>query len=119
MKTFPLRATLLRARLFRAPLLCPVAGAALAVIAASAVSAGPIDSACARSGRTAANRSLCTCIQQAADMTLGRADQRRAAKFFHDPDMAHAVWVSKKPADDAFWDRYKQFGTMAETYCKG
>ena len=79
--------------------------------------AGPIETACLRSGREAASRALCGCIQNVADMTLRGADQRRAAKFFRDPDMAHKVWISQSAADDAFWDRYKQFGAMAEANC--
>lgn len=79
--------------------------------------AGPIETACLRSGRDAANRAVCGCIQEVADMVLRGADQRRAAKFFRDPNLAHSVWISQKPSDDAFWDRYKQFGEMAEAYC--
>ncbi|MDQ2064823.1 hypothetical protein Q9295_00415 [Xinfangfangia sp. CPCC 101601] len=81
--------------------------------------AGPVESACVRSDRAGASRPLCGCIQQVADMVLTNSDQRRAAKFFKDPDAAHAVWVSQRAADDAFWERYKQFGTMAEAYCAG
>ena len=65
------------------------------------------------------DRSLCKCIQQVADMTLSGSDQRRAAKFFKDPEAAHVTWVSQKASDDAFWDRYKTFGSQAETYCSG
>ncbi|AWD21271.1 hypothetical protein [Pseudogemmobacter blasticus] len=83
----------------------------------SMASAGPIESACLRSGRDAASRALCGCIQEVADMTLKGNDQRRAAKFFRNPDQAHEVWVSQRPADDEFWDRYKNFGAMAEAYC--
>ena len=93
--------------------------AALLLTSGSAALAGPIESACLRSDRAASNRSLCGCIQQVADMTLKGGDQRRAAKFFRDPDLAHTVWISQRPADDAFWDRYKQFGAMAESYCGG
>ncbi len=100
-------------------ILTMVAGAALFVVTGPAAFAGPIEAACVRSDRTAANSALCGCIQQVADMTLQRADQRRAAKFFKDPDLAHTVWISQKPADDAFWERYKQFGAMAEAYCGG
>ena len=85
----------------------------------SAAMAGPIDSACMKSGRDGANRPLCGCIQQVADEVLSRSDQRRAAKFFKDPDAAHAVWVSQRPADDDFWERYKEFGAMADAYCAG
>jgi hypothetical protein len=81
--------------------------------------AGPIESACLRSDRKAANRALCGCIQQVADMTLPGADQRRAAGFFRDPDKAQQVKMSKRNNDDAFWDRYKAFGAQAEAYCAG
>jgi hypothetical protein len=79
--------------------------------------AGPIESACLRSDRKAANRALCGCIQQVADMTLRGGDQRRAASFFRDPDKAQQVKMSKRDNDDAFWDRYKSFGDQAEAYC--
>ena len=79
--------------------------------------AGPIETACLRSGRAAANRALCGCIQNAADQTLRGSDQRRAAKFFRKPDLAHKVWISQSASDDAFWDRYKEFGRVAEATC--
>ncbi|MEN9408759.1 MAG: hypothetical protein RL216_733 [Pseudomonadota bacterium] len=98
-------------------------GAALAALALPVMStlatAGPIERACLRSDRDAANRSLCSCIQQVADMTLRGGDQRRAAKFFADPDRAHKTWMSQRKSDDAFWERYKNFGTTAEAYCTG
>ena len=89
-----------------------------AAIPATAAMAGPIERACMASDR-GGNRSLCGCIQQAADATLSGSDQRRAAKFFKDPEDAHATWVSQSAADDAFWDRYKSFGKTAEAYCAG
>ena len=52
-------------------------------------------------------------------MTLSGGDQRRAAKFFKDPEAAHATWVSQSASDDAFWERYKSFGQTAEAYCAG
>jgi len=100
-------------------LLGTLTAAALAIATAPAASAGPIDSACMRSARPGTSRALCGCIQQVANKTLRWSDQRRAAKFFRDPDLAHAVRFSKKPSDDAFWKRYKQFGTMAEATCGG
>ena len=71
----------------------------------------------ANEDRDAANRSVCNCIQQAADSTLSNRDQRRAAGFFKNPEKAHRVWMSKSKGDDAFWDRYKAFGAQAETLC--
>lgn len=94
-------------------------GAALAVLAAGTAAAGPIESACSRSDRQSASRSLCRCIEQVADQVLTGSDQRRAATFFRDPDKAHKAWMSKRDADDAFWDRYKAFGAQAEAYCGG
>ena len=91
--------------------------AILSFIAAPAL-AGPIQNACMASDR-GGNRSLCGCIQEAADMTLSGGDQRRAAKFFKDPEAAHATWVSQSSSDDAFWERYKSFGQTAEAYCAG
>ena len=92
--------------------------AAFLPVIPSAAVAGPIEKACMASDR-GGSRSLCGCIQQAADMTLSGGDQRRAAKFFKDPDAAHATWVSQSSSDDAFWERYKSFGQTAEAYCAG
>ncbi len=91
--------------------------AILPVISGSAM-AGPIERACMASDR-GGSRSLCGCIQQAADATLSGSDQRRAAKFFKDPEAAHMTWVSQSSSDDAFWDRYKSFGQTAEASCAG
>ena len=88
------------------------------LLAAGTAHAGAIDSACMKyAGR--ANAATCGCIQQVADSTLSRSDQRRAAGFFKDPDKAHKVWLSKSDRDDEFWERYKNFGATAEAYCGG
>ena len=96
-----------------------VLAALLAALGPSVAAAGPIERACMRADRDAANRSVCSCIQQVADMTLRNSDQRRAARFFADPDRAHQTWMSKRASDDAFWERYKNFGATAEAYCAG
>lgn len=93
-----------------------IAAAAVVLTAPLAV-AGPIDSACIRSDRAASNRQTCGCIQQVADQTLSRADQRRAARFFRDADAAQEVRMSKSDSDNAFWARYKNFAAAAEAYC--
>ena len=84
-------------------------------LATSAAMAGPIERACNRADK--GNRAVCGCIQQVADMTLSRAEQRRAASFFRDAEKAQAVRMSKRDADNAFWARYKNFATTAEAYC--
>lgn len=90
---------------------------ALLPFSAAVAVAGPIERACLNSERRAANRQLCGCIQQVADMTLRGADQRKAARFFADPEAAQKVRMSKSDSDNAFWQRYRQFGSTAETYC--
>lgn len=101
------------------PLVLAATAALFLPLSVAPASAGPIQSACMRSDRDAANRALCSCIQQVADMTLRGADQRRAAKFFADPDKANETWLSQRASDDAFWERYKAFGQTAEAYCAG
>lgn len=88
-------------------------------LGAGAAAAGPIESACMRSDRPQATRSMCGCIQKVANQTLRGGDQRRAAKFFRNPEEAHEVWMSKRDNDDRFWDRYKAFGAQAEATCAG
>ena len=86
------------------------------LVMGSAAVAGQLDSACMRAGRTA-DRALCGCIQQVADMSLTSADQRRAAAFFQDPDKAQEVRMSDRASDEDFWNRYKSFAQNAESLC--
>lgn len=102
----------------------PILGAALVALAFSTIfilaqpaSAGPIERACMSSDRKSASPALCSCIQRVADMTLKSGDQRRAAKFFRDPQAAQDVRMSTRGADDEFWDRYRNFGNTAAAYC--
>lgn len=93
-----------------------------AIVAVMSLSAAPsfagaIDNACLRGGRTSSAR-LCSCIQRAADLTLSRSDQRRAARFFRDPHEAQKVRASKRSSDNAFWKRYRNFTDTAEAYCR-
>jgi hypothetical protein len=98
-------------------------GAALAglslFVMADAAMAGPIESACVKSDRNAASRSLCGCIQRVADVTLSRGDQRLAATFFKNPDKAQDVRMSQSRRDDEFWDRYTVFTQQAGMACQG
>lgn len=97
-----------------------VAAFALAMpVLTNFAAAGPIEKACNRSNRQAATRSMCNCIGQVADQSLGGADQRKAAAFFKDPEKAHETWMSKSKSNDAFWDRYKAFSAQAEAFCAG
>ena len=87
----------------------------LSVIAANA---SQIENACVRSGRDAANRALCGCIQDVADLTLSRTDQKRASKFFRDPQKAQDVRQASNGGRLDFWDRYKEFGETAAEFCR-
>ncbi|PAU98320.1 hypothetical protein [Paracoccus salipaludis] len=95
----------------------PVVAIAAILLTTPFAEAGPIDNACIRSDRGARSPGLCGCIQQVADQTLSRADQRRAAGFFRNAQQAQDVRMSKRAADNQFWDRYKTFAATAERYC--
>lgn len=82
-------------------------------------SSGPISRACLSSDRRARNAQLCGCIQTVANQSLSGADQRKAARFFTDPQRAQDVKMSKSAADDAFWDRYRAFASRSEGMCRG
>lgn len=82
-------------------------------------STGPISKACMASDRQARNTRLCGCIQTVANQTMSGGDQRKASRFFRDPQRAQDVKMSKTSADDAFWDRYLIFSARAEQSCTG
>lgn len=79
--------------------------------------AGKIEQACMASGRTGANPVLCVCIQNVANKTLSRSEQRKVAKFFSDPHRAQEVRQSDRASDEKLWTRYRQFGDAAQSYC--
>jgi len=91
--------------------------AAALTLAATTAQAATISDACMASARSKGDSALCTCIQEAADRTLSRAEQRRAARFFKNPDEAQQVRMSKSDRDNEFWTRYRAFGDMAEAFC--
>ena len=89
----------------------------MAILLASPLSAEQIERACLNSDR-GGDRALCGCIQDAANLTLTSKDQRRAATFFADPHQAQVVRQSDRRSDEAFWQRYKNFGQTAEVFCQ-
>ena len=97
-----------------------IAWAVVAVVCTAGYACvGPIESACLKSSRDAANRSLCSCIQQVADITLQNSDQNLVASFFKDPNKAEKVRMSQSKRDDDFWARYTTFGHQAQLSCAG
>lgn len=95
----------------------PLIALGLILATSTTALAGPIENACNASPRSKGDRALCACIQQAADRTLQRSEQRRAARFFAEPDEAQQVRMSKSDSDNEFWARYRAFGDMAEAFC--
>ncbi len=78
---------------------------------------GAIGRACMAGGRQAATPALCSCIQGVANQSLTDADQRRAARFFDDPEAAQETRQSARAGDEAFWQRYRAFADRAEAMC--
>lgn len=93
-----------------------ILAAGLALMA-SGVQAKTLERACLSSDRSAANRTLCGCIQDVANLVLEQSDQRRAATFFTDPHKAQETRQSDANRDEKFWLRYKAFGSHSEKYC--
>lgn len=87
------------------------------VMTPSAAEASVIERACNVSDRKAASRTLCSCIQKVADVTLKTSDQRKAAKFFADPHKAQETRQSDNYSTEAFWLRYKDFAASASRHC--
>jgi hypothetical protein len=94
--------------------LITITGIALSAPAWSAT----IERACLQSDRGSGQRGLCGCIQDAANLTLNERDQRLAATFFTDPHRAQEIRQSSRRHDTAFWDRYRNFGAAAESFCQ-
>jgi len=81
------------------------------------LASGPISQACIRSGRDAATRRLCGCVQGAANRHLSAADQRLSAGFYANPQKAQDVRQSDNRSNEAFWDRYTSYVEDARRYC--
>lgn len=96
-----------------------IAGLAVALgLFSGPVAAGQIEQACLTSEKGYGQRRLCGCIQDAADMTLTKKDQKLAATFFKDPHRAQEIRQSGRRNHEAFWERYKNFGLAAEAFCQ-
>lgn len=77
---------------------------------------GEIERACNSSQRNV-SASTCSCIQSVADTRLTGRDQALAAKFFKNPQMAQETRQSNRRSSEAFWERYKAFGSAAAQNC--
>ena len=86
-------------------------------VPALGLASGPISQACNRSGRAAATRQLCGCVQSAANLHLSSEDQSLAVTFYNDPQRAQNIRQSDSRRNEAFWTRYKAFVADSERYC--
>ncbi len=94
-----------------------LAASAALILSSAAAEAGPISRACMASDRNARSYALCGCLQQVANRTLDRSDQRLAAKIFRKPQMAQDIKMSGSSSQKAFWQKYKAFGANATQTC--
>lgn len=85
---------------------------------AAPMATGPINTACLQSNRKARSRALCGCIQAVANQSLSSSDQRRAVKFYQDPDLAQKIRQSDRPGDERFWRSYSAYAARAEQICQ-
>ena len=92
--------------------------AVVLLVASGPVQADAIRKACLESDRGKGQRKICGCIQNAADRTLSARDQNLAARLFDDPERAQKIRRSNRRSDEAFWDRYENFGLTATKYCQ-
>lgn len=79
--------------------------------------AGVIERACRSSDRSAANPSLCRCIQKVANARLTVGERKTVSKWFDDPHQAQVVRQSSNARDERLWERYKLFGATAAKTC--
>lgn len=94
-----------------------VAASAALILSVAAAEAGPISRACMASERNARSYALCGCLQQVANRTLDRGDQRLAAKIFRKPQLAQDIKMSNTASNEAFWRKYQTFGATATQTC--
>ena len=85
--------------------------------AATRGATGEISRACLAADRSAATPQLCGCIQGVANREMSTSDRSRIARFFADPEFAHAIRISDTPANDDFWRRYQAFTASARAQC--
>lgn len=83
----------------------------------AALAGGSVERACLYADRPEATRNLCGCIQDVADAMLTRSERSKVAKFFKEPHKTQETRQSGRRTDEAFWQKYKEFGQTVSTYC--
>lgn len=82
---------------------------------------GPIYTACQSSGRKAASRARCGCVQWVANQELSAEQQRRGAGYFNNQHALQEVRQSSERvrSNGAFWEAWKTYGAQASRQCRG
>jgi len=96
-------------------LIYPTLAAAFLALPTTA-NANPIERACLAAERNV-SRALCACIGVAADATLNNSQMREGARWFNDPQRAQDVRQSDRARDEAMWQAWRTFSTLAEQRC--
>lgn len=94
-----------------------LAVALLGIVLPVPLSANVIERACLQSDRPGVSYQVCRCIGDAANLTLSPSDMRTGSRFFRDPGRAQDVQLSDTRRNDAFWERWQNFGETAEALC--
>ncbi|NBR33445.1 MAG: hypothetical protein EBT90_01915 [Rhodobacteraceae bacterium] len=76
-----------------------------------------VKNACLSVERKRADLDTCKCIQVAADATLTVSDQKLAASIILNPEKSQEIRSSSRRSMEQFWERYVNFGDLAEAYC--
>lgn len=79
---------------------------------------GDISRACLAADRDRATPTLCACVQRVANAELSSRDRARVATFFANPEIANDTKISDTRANDAFWDRYRDYISSARRQCE-
>lgn len=91
--------------------------AALVICPTLSFGAGTTENACLRSDRSP-GRAACACAQNVADQTLSKGDQKIAAKIINNPDVFYEYYGSDNQRKKAFLQRYRNWGSTAQEFCK-
>lgn len=96
-------------------LIYPVVAVACLLVP-TALHANPIQRACMAADR-AVSQALCSCIGDAADSTLTQSQMREGARWFNDPQRAQDTRQSDRASDEAMWQAWRTFSSLAQQRC--
>ena len=94
-----------------------LSAAMVAGVAAGTAQAGPVARACMAADRSAASRSLCSCIEQVARPIFSPVEMKRIARLFQAPDLSQKLRASTRAADERFWAKYELWSQRAGAQC--